>query len=84
MTCKHTRSAVTNSGSPETRFGSSSRSDVIMMRRRKCLDCGERFTTYEITREQYDNALPPHLAVEMASHSLLKRFSDFLKTIVEE
>lgn len=31
------------------------RQHVLVWRRRKCLECGHRFSTYEITVEEYEN-----------------------------
>lgn len=56
MTCRHTRSEVTetreeghdNAPSPEFRYEK--------FRRRKCLDCGYNFQTFELTPDQIDKA----------------------------
>lgn len=46
MTCHHEESRVMDSRRTE---------DGKVLRRRKCLACGERFSTVEITRSEYDD-----------------------------
>lgn len=56
MTCKHLNNSVTDSRSPEA-YGIKSqeiKDKILIVRRRKCKDCGYRFTTYEVTRESVD------------------------------
>lgn len=83
--CRHRKSGVTNTGDPESsRFKSTRYNNAITRRRRKCLDCGENFTTLEVTLDFHLNHLTPELSKEMAYHSILKDFSDFISKKVSE
>lgn len=56
--CNHSKSAVIDSR-PSTRIG------CIRWRRRECLSCGARFTTYEVRRDHIDNYIEGELNKQM-------------------
>lgn len=54
MTCRHTRSSVSESREEGDERYASTDFRYYKIRRRVCQDCGQRFTTYELTDIQVD------------------------------
>lgn len=58
--CEHQKSAVINTNTKSSgkhRVGHIKQYDYLVMRRRKCLDCGYKFTTVEVDRELFDTTM---------------------------
>lgn len=78
MTCKHYRTTVTDSRSPDHineagyRTWKSPPYGAIVMRRRKCLDCGQKFLTAELKIED----IPDANSIKYDILSKLKLFID--------
>lgn len=74
--CTHRRTAVINSGKPGTR-GYIPNDNILVIRRRKCLDCDYRMTTYEIKDDQIEILVD---GIRQKSEKLISK----LKTVLEE
>jgi transcriptional regulator NrdR family protein len=89
MTCSHNRTGVTDSRKPDYhhRGGRAFKPlpfECVFIRRRKCLDCGERFSTYEIPQSVADmliDNLPSRGDVEK---EILARIGQYLAQTRED
>jgi transcriptional regulator NrdR family protein len=75
--CRHTRSQVTDSREEGHRHASMQEYRYLKRRRRKCIDCGHKFTTYEMTREGLE-------AMDERATARLARIHAALRELLEE
>ena len=72
MTCEHKRTGVTDSRPGSELYKAGRAYGSVQTRRRECLDCGERFTTYEIRKEDLERLAngTPELRASIAKELL--------------
>lgn len=80
MICRHTRSQVTDSREEGHNYASMREFRYIKRRRRKCIDCQERFTTYELTVEMMEEA---EAQTYMRATGLKEKLSSLANELVE-
>lgn len=86
MTCEHNRTEVLHSRKPDSLNASGQhwygkrQYSVFAFRRRRCLDCGLRFTTVEIDLDTADNLANRS---EVTRKELLKEIGNFLAQQVD-
>jgi len=78
MTCKHTKTDVIDSrpSGAENRNGNPIGRNILcnylIRRRRRCKDCGQTFTTLEITKEELDKIVGKRSSKEIIKFQLIK------------
>lgn len=84
MTCKHQNTTVVDTSPKNSkhkgkrRVGYTDKYDYYVMRRRKCFDCGESFTTVEVDRYLFEQVMD---AIPNARATLLEEIKSFLDGI---
>ena len=87
--CQHKKSACTDSRLTTARPFKDFKGFIgvvpeCIRRRRKCVDCGEMFTTYEIRKEDLDLLVNQAHDSKRGNYELIKGFIEWARSLPDE
>jgi transcriptional regulator NrdR family protein len=90
MTCEHKNTSVKDSRLPDYRDSKGMRMfrplpfRCLVIRTRKCIDCGENFKTYELLKDEIDRLQDAALSREDIERQVLEELAEAIRARLPE